>query len=386
LSWLGISVRSETHPIVRGGWLDAIRFIVACGIIVHHYQLAAPVPLARLHPVFERGYLLTDFFLIDSGYVLGRVYGRRLLAGKMSWLAFFRKRAVRVCPAHLVMLGGLVAFVLAAGALGFMPRHPKWFDFRELPAQFFLVQSYGVPGGQGWNAPSWSISALLGCYLSFPLLVRWVGRAPPFLALAAGLAAFALADALTWRFLGYPVYEMPLNYGFLRALPLFFLGMTLARFAERVFIPARLAGACGLAAGAAFAIVQVFGAFSVLSLVLICVMIIAAGAVPVARRSWLVEKAAVVSFSMYITNEVFRIAYFSVVNALESRVAIPVAAQWGLWGLALAGAIGFATLFHYLADMPSQRWLQPLFSGARRAPARRDVSAARPSVHPAAYS
>jgi peptidoglycan/LPS O-acetylase OafA/YrhL len=379
VSWLGISIRNETTPIARGGWLDAMRFIVACLIILHHYQLAAPIPLARFHPVFERGYLFTDFFLIDSGYVLGRVYGRRVLAGRMSWLDFFRKRALRVAPAHLLMLTVLVGFVLVAGRLGFLPRHPEWFDWKELPAQFLLLQSYGVPGGHGWNAPSWSISALLGCYLAFPWLIRLIGRAPPFLALAAGVGVFALADVLTTSLLGFPVYQMPLTDGIWRALPLFFLGMCLARFAERVFIPARLAGWVGVAAFAAFAILQVFGAFSLVSLALISVMILAAGAVPVVRASWLIEKAAVVSFSTYITNEVFRIAYFGVANAVEARIPMPVSIQWLIWAVSLLGAVAFAVGFHYVVDMPSQRWLQPRFSRGRgaRPPAGAQPIAAR---------
>ena len=70
MAWTAISTRNETLPIVRGGWLDALRFIVAGLIILHHFQMSAPVPLAEgLHPVFERGgFLLTNFFLIDSGY------------------------------------------------------------------------------------------------------------------------------------------------------------------------------------------------------------------------------------------------------------------------------------------------------------------------------
>ena len=78
MPWTPISTRNETVPIARGGWLDALRFIVAFGIILHHFQAAGPVPLAEaLHPVFERGgFLLTNFFLIDSGYVLMRVSRR----------------------------------------------------------------------------------------------------------------------------------------------------------------------------------------------------------------------------------------------------------------------------------------------------------------------
>ena len=53
--------------IARGGWLDALRFIVGALIILYHFREASPVPLPQLHPVFDRGYLLTDFFIIDSG-------------------------------------------------------------------------------------------------------------------------------------------------------------------------------------------------------------------------------------------------------------------------------------------------------------------------------
>ena len=68
MAWTAISTRNETPPIARGGWLDALRFIVASLIILHHFQAAGPHPLAELiHPVFERGgFLLTNFFLIDS--------------------------------------------------------------------------------------------------------------------------------------------------------------------------------------------------------------------------------------------------------------------------------------------------------------------------------
>jgi peptidoglycan/LPS O-acetylase OafA/YrhL len=88
-------------PIQRGGWLDALRFIVAAMIIIHHFQLAAPVPLVEFHPVFERGYLLTNFFIIDSGYVLTRLYGKSMARGQLAPGQFLRQRFSRVIPAHL---------------------------------------------------------------------------------------------------------------------------------------------------------------------------------------------------------------------------------------------------------------------------------------------
>ncbi|MGQ3113859.1 MAG: acyltransferase family protein, partial [Brevundimonas sp.] len=165
MAWTAISTRNETPPISRGGWLDALRFIVASLIILHHFQAAGPVPLAELiNPVFERGgFLLTNFFLIDSGYVLMRVYGRSVGDGRLGAGEFFAKRFLRVYPAHLMMGLGLVAFVLGAGALGFAPRNPEWFAWDQLPAQLTLTQAFGVHGGLGWNAPSWSVSGLVGC-------------------------------------------------------------------------------------------------------------------------------------------------------------------------------------------------------------------------------
>ena len=250
--WTAISTRNETPPIARGGWLDALRFIVASLIILHHFQAAGPVPLAEaLHPVFERGgFLLTNFFLIDSGYVLMRVYGGSVASGRMSPGDFFLKRFLRVYPAHLIMVLGLVALVVVGSAVGFAPRNPEWFAWDQLPAQAALVQSFGVYGGLGWNAPSWSISALLGCYVAFPWILMALKRAGPWTALIAAAGLYLLANALTHSLLGYPVYQMPMMYGVWRALPLFLLGMALAVVSERVFVAPRLARIIGVAQGA----------------------------------------------------------------------------------------------------------------------------------------
>ena len=156
MAWSAISHRNETPPITRGGWLDALRFIVASLIILHHVPAAGPVPLAdALHPVFERGgFLLTNFFLIDSGYVLMRVYGEAVERGSMSPGDFFLKRFLRVCPAHLIMGLSLVGLVLVCAAAGVAPRNPEWFAWDQLPAQLTLTQAFGVYGGLGWNAPA----------------------------------------------------------------------------------------------------------------------------------------------------------------------------------------------------------------------------------------
>ena len=356
MGWSVFSSHNEPPPIMRGGWLDALRFIVASLIILHHFQASAPIPLAEgVHPVFERGgFLLTNFFLIDSGYVLMRVYGAAVDKGRLSPGDFFLKRFLRVVPAHLIMGLSLVGFVLLATAAGVPPRNPEWFAWDQLPAQLLLLQSYGVYGGLGWNAPTWSISALIGCYLAFPWIIRGLMRLGPWSALAVGVGVYLVANQLCWHFLGYPVYQMPMRYGIIRALPLFFLGMCLAWFAQKVWIAPRLAGWAGVLAAVGFFALELHDKHALAALALISIIILAAGAVPVKKPSKLVETAAMVSFSMFISNEVIRIVWFGVVNAVEARISLPLAAQWGLWGLGVAAAVAFAFAFHFAIDNPIQ--------------------------------
>jgi peptidoglycan/LPS O-acetylase OafA/YrhL len=368
MAWTAISTRNETPAIVRGGWLDALRFIVAGLIILHHFQMSAPVPLAEgLHPVFERGgFLLTNFFLIDSGYVLMRVYGASMARGSMSAGDFFLKRYLRVLPAHLVMGLSLIVLVVGGGMLGFAPRAPEWFRWDQLWAQLTLTQAFGVPGGYGWNAPSWSISALIGCYLAFPWILRGLIRLGPWTTLALGVGLYLVANQLTWSLLGYPVYQMPMGFGFFRALPLFFLGMTLAWFAQKVWIAPTLAAWAGIGAALLLAFVQYFDKHALVSLVCISTIILAAGATPTPRPSKWVEKAAQVSFSMFITNEVVRIAWFGVANVLTAKFALSAPIQWGLWAMGVAAAFVFAFLFHQIIDTPIQDRIRGWLKSRRR--------------------
>ncbi|HEY1224444.1 MAG TPA: acyltransferase [Brevundimonas sp.] len=374
--WTAISTRNDTTPIARGGWLDALRFIVAFLIILHHFQAAGPAPLAELvHPVFERGgFLLTNFFLIDSGYVLMRVYGASVAKGATAPGDFVLKRLLRVWPAHLMMGLSLVGLVLLGTAAGAPPRNPEWFAWDQLPAQLGLVQAFGVPGGLGWNAPSWSVSALIGCYLAFPWILRGLMRLGPWTALGLGVGVYLIANQLCWSLLGYPAYQMPMGFGFFRALPLFFLGMALAWFAQKVWIAPGLAGWAGVLAAAGFATAQYFDKNALISLACISVIILAAGAIPVRRPSKLVETAALASFSMFITNEVVRIAWFGAVNIAVARVALSEAVQWGLWGAGVLAAVGFAFAFHFAVDDPMQSRIRRWLKGRR---------AVRPTPEPA---
>ena len=352
-------------PLTRGGPLDALRFLAAFCMVIYHYAVEAPAPLVSLHPVFDRGYLATDFFLIVSGYVMGRIYGDRVMDGRVGAGAFFLRRAGRVVPAHLMMSAVFVAFVLATTAVGIHPLHPEWLRWSQLPGQVALVQSLGPFGGHGWNAPAWTLSALLVCYLAVPMLWRVLRHvANPVPVLAIGVVGVVGANALTLQLTGYPIWQMPMEYGAVRALPLFLLGAALAAASARLAITPLIARSLFVTAFVLLVGVQAAGAYDLLSLALIALMVLAAGAIPVAKPSKLLERAALVSFALFITNEFTRIIYFGVDHVLASRLHLGAQAQWLVWGGGLLAAVLLAIAFHYLVDWPSQAWIKPRLAGA----------------------
>ena len=102
----------------RGGPLEALRFLAAAFIVLYHIGPEAPVHLADVSPIFARGWLATDFFLMLSGFILGRAYGRSLDEGRVSGFV-----------AHVVRVG------IRLGAWG-RPRSGSHYGLRtcETPA------------------------------------------------------------------------------------------------------------------------------------------------------------------------------------------------------------------------------------------------------------
>ena len=105
-----------------------------------------------------------SFFFVLSGFILVYVYGE--LEG-VSARTFLRARIARIWPAHVAALLLLLLLVPAA--------RPALDDasLGRLLTNVALLQSW-TPTGEQWssfNGVSWSVSAELGFYLCFPLLV-----------------------------------------------------------------------------------------------------------------------------------------------------------------------------------------------------------------------
>jgi peptidoglycan/LPS O-acetylase OafA/YrhL len=350
---------SRPVALVRGGALDALRFLASMFVVLFHFGDEAPIPLASLHSVWERGYLATDFFLMLSGFVLARAYGAGVVSGRVSPLLFWLKRFARSYPTHLITLAILALLVLEASLIGKTPVHAERFDWSGLPAQVLLLHAFGLGGGQ-WNIPAWTLSALLICYAFFPWLWRAMRRLPgPLTALALGLTLLVAGQALSLALLKHSLFDLPFQWAMVRAVPLFLIGLTLARAVESARWSPRMARLISLSGGAVLLANVAVAGPDLISLIAICVLVLGCGALPTAKPIPGAAWGAKVSFSLFMTHTITGIVWFSGVQPLVERfhpAATTVAWQaWGLWLLALIAAVVAADLYNRLIDAPLQR-------------------------------
>jgi peptidoglycan/LPS O-acetylase OafA/YrhL len=350
----------------RSALLDMLRFAAAGLIVLYHYRFDGPIKLDVFSPLFDRGYLATDFFLILSGYVLGRAYGRQIAVGKVSDEQFLLRRILRVWPAHVLMLVVFAALIFAAERAGRAPHNAAQLQWRDWPAQLILIQAWGFNLGEGWNVPTWTLSALMVCYAAFPTLWRrTLGDWPAASLLVIGLAVLAGADLVSEGVYGQGVFDLPSNLGVLRALPLFTFGALVARASEAGWPFRRWALAQTLAAFAGFCALQATGKYDLASMALLGVMIGAAGEVPARGPAHLAAQAAKVSFALYITHIFVATLWFNFIHAVDARFHPPLWEQWGLWGMAFPAALITAVAFERWADRPLQAGVAALLRPRR---------------------
>lgn len=349
---------SPALPVLsRDGPLDALRFLAALFIVLYHVAERAPVSLFSLSDAFGRGYLATDFFLMLSGYVLARTYGARVLNSDIDTLTFLKRRVQRIWPPHLVMLALFVAFFVGASAVGLEPQNPQWFQWDQLLPQIVLAQAWFVPGTSGWNTPTWTLSALIAAYALFPAVWRRVATTRrPLALLALGVAAYLAVDYAALAVFHIPGDQLPLRFGLIRGVPLFMIGLLVAR-APVATLARNHALPLAVATLTAVIGVQALGKFDHLSLALLGLLIYAAGASKPRAWRW-AGAAGRLSFSLFLTNTLTAVVWFGVVRAVEAKLGLGSSAQWALWALAIPATIVVAWGFERAVDAPLQTWMK----------------------------
>ena len=366
---------------MRGGALDALRFVAALFVVVFHFGDEAPIALQSMHGFLGKGYLATDFFLMLSGFVLAKAYGSAVTGGQVSLGRFWFKRFVRCYPTHLITLGALAAMVALGAILGMNADNAGRFDWSGLPAQVLLLHAFGIGGGH-WNIPSWTISTLLICYAFFPALWRFMLRIErPAAALGLGLTILVASDLFSRAFLGSEQFSLPFQWCMLRAAPLFLVGLTLARAVQTLRLSPLDARIMGFGGGA----VLLANAFVVgpdmISILAICAIVMGCGASPATRAIPGAAWGARVSFCLFMVHTITGAVWFDAVEPLAARIHPAVESvaweAWGMWLAGLAGTLLVAAVYDRWIDAPVQRYLN------RRLFGQKPVSSVRPAQHPA---
>lgn len=335
-------------PPVRGGALDLIRFAAAAFVVVYHMGPIAPTPLAELHPALGRGYLATDLFLMLSGYVLARIYGGAAADGRMAVGPFLWKRLLRIGPPHVIVLLGFAAMVATAAALGVTPSHPENFQPRELLLQLTLTQAWGVPNAPGWNLPTWTLSALLPCYALFIPAYRALAGIRPWLGLALAFGLLLAADGLVLLSTGETVNQLPHWLGVVRAVPLFLLGLAVARAGMALPSTGRIRIGLALAGAVLLAASQAFAPLDLLAIVALGLVIVGCDT-PAMGRAPLVARLAEWSFAVFLVHT----PALGIWSVICDRLAPSSgAAQWLLWSGGFFVSLIGAALFSAIVDRP----------------------------------
>ena len=147
--------------------LTGLRFIAASWLLIYFFWkrlgLEGAVP-----DVVAFGYMGVDLFFILSGFVLAHVYGPQVEAKNYSHKGFIWARLARIYPLHILMLSVMIGLWIVGTKLGFT-YDASAFDVSQIPFHIALLQAWGFVNSDGWNFPSWSISAEWFAYLTFPI-------------------------------------------------------------------------------------------------------------------------------------------------------------------------------------------------------------------------
>jgi peptidoglycan/LPS O-acetylase OafA/YrhL len=215
-----LALRLESDRMI---YLDLLRIASSYLIIIYHFQSQVDwgQAAATMRGRLDGFTLAVDLFFFISGFVISSVYTGRL-SDAAAFKSFMAKRAARLVPLHWATFTIFAIFGIA-NATGHLPsNHPEIYDTRCAAPNLLLLHAFGFCSSLTFNYVSWSISAEMGLYLLFPLLaIVATRRHLSLFVVAATIAMLMIASNRT----GVSWLHWSYDFGILRALPSFLLGM-----------------------------------------------------------------------------------------------------------------------------------------------------------------
>jgi len=171
--------------------LDGLRALAVLAVICYHAR--APFALGGARGV--------EVFFVLSGYLITS----QLAGGDLSVLEFWKRRALRLAPALILMVGLTVAFAPVA-----IPQYAATAPRDGLLAATYLMNV--AEGLRPWDNPfmhTWSLAAEAQFYLAWPFLLPILARWHPAITLPALWLAFTGLQAAVTAFTPFEGYYFP---------------------------------------------------------------------------------------------------------------------------------------------------------------------------------
>jgi peptidoglycan/LPS O-acetylase OafA/YrhL len=205
------------HRSARLPGIEALRGVAAICVVLLHLQAT----LRGHPPIFGKGYLAVDFFLMLSGFLMARTQEARFTGGRGAW-RFIWARTKRLWP--MMALGGVL------GAPVLLHRTESVWHFLSLAVPNFLLLPASFDNlVYPLNIPAWTIFYELVANLLHVLVFWRFGRAALALSIAGGLAAMI---AVALHFGSFDVGARPAHFlaGFPRIAFAYLIGIALGRW------------------------------------------------------------------------------------------------------------------------------------------------------------
>jgi peptidoglycan/LPS O-acetylase OafA/YrhL len=368
--------------------LTGLRFIAAFWLLLYFFWPRLGLGPREDFALIEYGSMGVDLFFILSGFILAHVYGPQVEANTFHWPSFIWARLARVYPLHLACLAAMIVLWALALKMG-SQIEAKAFNVAQIPAHIAMVQAWGVVPSDGWNFPSWSISAEWFAYLTFPLtfaLAAFFKKAP--------LAGLALAMGLFWvlvalmHSLGMVLVDMTWQGGAVRIIPSFLMGIALWFLGRTIILPA-VQSHIGVALSVVWIVGSAFLKFpaELMWPGLAGLVFFLAETAKHQNHSLLSSKRWVylgeISFAAYMVHLPIDIAFYQVCERVFGVVEGPLAL--GLGALAIVLTLIGAAIAHALIEKPARNIMRahvPVFMRKAARPALSQQNSSTQSSNP----
>lgn len=316
--------------------------------------------------------LFVDLFFVLSGFVMAYAYADKIRGG-MGFGEYLALRLGRLYPLHVFTLALWVPYILIKQYLyesGFggtdqLDENNLW----TFSTNVLLVHGMGVNDSLSWNHPSWSISTEFFTYIVFFLFAVTLDRMRSlWFPLMVSLLAYAM---LTVMF-APGGSDLTFDYGFIRCLGAFYVGVFLFRLRDVINLDrlsARALSGLEMLAVAgvitAVSLADLGYGMTLLSIGLfgLTVTVFAAqngGIVSRFLDLGLIRKIGVWSFSIYMMH---RLMQFAVSNVFEFILHIDPKAPMG-WGSVMLNAVMLIAIIavsrqtYEWVEKPSRDWVK----------------------------